>query len=102
MGHSSTLINVLDGYLTALSMGIILGVIGAAGSILTLPILVYLFWGCLFGVQFEVWGLFPQFGGPSVWCVYINSKRTKKTAPATPFLPPPLQRPLQSPPPKKT
>ena len=29
-------------------------------------------------------GLFPQFGGPSVWCLYINSKRTKKTAPAAP------------------
>jgi len=43
MGHSPTLLSMLDGYLTALSMGIILGVIGAGGSILTLPILVISF-----------------------------------------------------------
>jgi uncharacterized membrane protein YfcA len=34
---------MLEGYLAALLMGIILGVIGAGGSILTVPILVYLF-----------------------------------------------------------
>lgn len=39
----STLSNMLAGYLAALLMGMTLGTIGAGGSILTVPILVYLF-----------------------------------------------------------
>jgi len=38
-----TLFIMLDGYLAALLMGMTLGIVGAGGSILTVPILVYLF-----------------------------------------------------------
>ena len=38
-----TLSSMLEGYLAALLMGMTLGIIGAGGSILTVPILVYLF-----------------------------------------------------------